>query len=86
MDARLAGQGRGFKKMHCRFLFFFANVVKWHLEKLAFGNFFECADEFYRRYNSATKNIAFSKLPIKTEVFIGSLKKNSCVLRKSCYN
>ena len=49
-------------------------IMKGTFEKLAFSNFFECADEFCCRYNGATKNIAFSKLPIKTEVFIGFLK------------
>lgn len=44
-----------------------------HFEKFAFGNFFECADEFYRCYNSAMIEHRIFKIPLKTEIFRGFL-------------
>lgn len=45
-----------------------------YFEKFTFGNFFECADEFYRCYNSAMDDRTLHfKIPLKTEIFRGFL-------------
>ena len=49
-------------------------TVKGTLKKLVFVDFFSRCWRVLSRYNIATQNIAFSKTPLKTEVFRGSLK------------